>query len=160
GLVGALQQGVAAGEVVVGQRVVGAELHQALVDLHPLGVAALEREVVPLDAQDVHVFGVALEDAAEELELEVQLVLVRPPDGCAAGARDVGSLVRVLALVCHGSPCDEAEGPGRCGRPSSTRMSADAGPVKPARKPRRPPPGSGDSAAATLATQYTGPPRK
>ena len=73
---GRFEQGVAAGEVVVGQRVVGPQLHQPLVDLQPLGVAALERQVVAHDAQHVDVVGLALEDAAEEVELEIELALV------------------------------------------------------------------------------------
>src|SRR5436853_7707845 len=39
GLVWPFEQGVAARQVVVGQRVVGPELHEALVDLQSLGVA-------------------------------------------------------------------------------------------------------------------------
>src|SRR6266850_789615 len=42
GLIGAFEQGVAAGQVVVGQRIIGPELDQALVDLEAVGIAALE----------------------------------------------------------------------------------------------------------------------
>src|SRR5262245_15931695 len=98
-LVGPLQPGVAAGQVVVGQRVGGTQLHQAAVDLKPLGVAALDRQQLAHQPQDVDIVGNALEDAGEEVQLEVDLVLVGAPGG-AAGVGP-GAFVEVLAEVCH-----------------------------------------------------------
>ena len=46
-----LEQGVAARQIVVGQRVVGTQLHQPLVDLQALGETALERQQIAHDAQ-------------------------------------------------------------------------------------------------------------
>ena len=76
GLVRPLEQRVAARQVVVRQRVVGPQLNQTLVDLQTLGVAALKRKVVALDAQDIDIGGMAVENAAEEIDFEVQLTLV------------------------------------------------------------------------------------
>jgi hypothetical protein len=100
GAVGFFQESEAAGEVVVSQRVVRAEFDEAFVDLQPLGIAALEREVVAVDAKNVNIVGVTFEDAAEEVDLEVDLALVGRPGG-GAGCEVFAAFVRVFALVSH-----------------------------------------------------------
>src|SRR5262249_38764356 len=71
-----LEQRIAAGEVVVGERIGRTQEDQTLVDLQPLGIAATQGQVVAVHAEDVDVVGMAFEDASEEIELEVELALV------------------------------------------------------------------------------------
>src|SRR5947208_264402 len=74
-LLAALEQGKAAREVVVGQRVVRAELDEPAVDLQAFRKAAPERQQVAQDPQDVHVVRNGLEDAAIKVEFKVDLTL-------------------------------------------------------------------------------------
>src|SRR6516164_8647108 len=69
-LIGPLEQGKAACQVVVREGVVRPELYQAAVNLKSLGVAALQRKNVAHDTQDVDVVGAPLEDAGVEIEFE------------------------------------------------------------------------------------------
>src|SRR5262249_27354051 len=96
-----LEQGVAARQVVVGQRVVGTDLHQTLIDLQAVGETALERQQVAHDAEDIDVIGAAAEDALEEIQLEIQLVLVGHASRRLAGERGLGPFVEVLAWLRH-----------------------------------------------------------
>src|SRR5206468_177792 len=74
-LVGALEQGVAARQVVMSQGIVGAELNQPLVDLQALRIAPLEGEVVAVGAEGIDVARKAFQNAAVKIELEIQLAL-------------------------------------------------------------------------------------
>jgi hypothetical protein len=76
GAIGAFEESVTAGEIVVSECVVWAELDEAFVDLEALGIAALEGKIVALNAKDIDIVGVLLQDTAEEFNLEIQLILI------------------------------------------------------------------------------------
>jgi hypothetical protein len=63
----------------------GSELHEPLVDVHAFGIAALEREVVSLNSQDIDIIGIAVEHAGEEVYFEIELRLIGGLDESAAG---------------------------------------------------------------------------
>src|SRR5262249_7979681 len=112
GVVWPLQERVATGQVVMGQGVVGPELHQTLVDLQPLLVAALQRQVIALHAQDIDIIRMTVKDLTEEIELKIKLGLIGRAGQGTAGGNGLRALVRVLALMCHAAfPLRKRMGP-------------------------------------------------
>src|SRR5262249_27094551 len=77
-----------------------AELDKAFVDLQAVGMAALHGQVVALHPQDIDVIGKTLQDAVEEINLEIKLVLLGPAGQCCTGG------LRLVAgvLAGHGLP--------------------------------------------------------
>ena len=73
------EQGVAAGQVVPGDRPVGPEPDELQVGLEGPVVVALGGQVVGVDPEGVGVERVAFEDPAEEVELELELALLAEP---------------------------------------------------------------------------------
>src|SRR5262249_44422824 len=108
--------------------------------LQALGVAALERQVVALHAQHVHVAGAALEDAAEELQLEVELALVRRANRRAGGAGRLRAFRRVLVLVCHDFPLRKRFASEESAGPRSSADPRNAHAASPGVASRRLPP--------------------
>ena len=98
----------------MGQGVVRAELDQPLVDLQPVGVAALEGQVVAVGPEDVDVSFVPLEDAAEEVQLEVELRLLGQA-GQGQARRRFRSLRSVRLLGCAIGSLSMGPGASRLG---------------------------------------------
>jgi hypothetical protein len=94
----------------VGEGVVRPELNQPAVDLKPVRVAALEGEKVGHDAQNVDVVRLTLEDAGVEIELEIQLTLIRESRHGDAGGGWFVSFIEVFALMRHDLPPERAAG--------------------------------------------------
>src|SRR5262249_38095212 len=78
-LLRAIQEGVAACQIVMGQGIVRAQLNEAVVNLQALDVAPFEGEVVAHDPEHIDIVGEALQDLAEEFDLEVDLSAVGLP---------------------------------------------------------------------------------
>ena len=72
----------------------------------PSAIAALEGEQVAHDAQHVHVVGVPLQDAAEEIEFKIELVLVRPVSS-GVPAKRVRPSLDCLPCCAMSVPCGE-----------------------------------------------------
>src|SRR5262249_8265342 len=84
------------------ERIAGPELDEPLVDVKAFSVAALESQVVALDAKHIDVFGMAVENARKELDLKIQLRLIGSFDERVAGGQWLGP--RRLSLAGHGKP--------------------------------------------------------
>ena len=69
-------QAKAASKIVMGQGVLGTELHQALVYVKSLGESPLEREIVPLNAENIDVIRITFQNAGKEIQLEIKLIQV------------------------------------------------------------------------------------
>ena len=91
-VLGPFEQGIATGEVVMGQRISGTEVNEAFVDLQALGIAAFERQIVALDTKHVHVIGVLFQNAAKKLYLEIELALIVSPDKCLPRGSGFGTV--------------------------------------------------------------------
>src|SRR5262249_5480277 len=133
------EQGVTTRQVVVGQRIGRTELHEPLVDLQPFGIAALESQVRPLGAKDIDIAGMVFEDAAEEIELEIELALLGQAGEGATGRRGrLGTFVGLLARFRHGVPLQVMQTDGLRG-PLSKRLldyNCSPGKCKPKQAPR------------------------
>src|SRR5207248_1456309 len=70
-------------------------------NLQPLSVAALQGKVVAHDAEHVHEIGLALEDAAVEVELEVELALFGGVGQLAGDGGRFGTFARMLPRLRH-----------------------------------------------------------
>jgi hypothetical protein len=79
GLVGSLQKGEAAREIVMRQSVVGSKLDKFAIDLKTLGITTLLGEGIPHRAQYIHVVWLASKDVGVEIKFEIQLALIHQP---------------------------------------------------------------------------------
>src|SRR5262249_44721809 len=72
-----------------------------LIDLQAVRETPLERQQVAHDAEDIDVVGATTQDALEEIQLEIQLVLIGNASRRLAADRRLGPFVEVLALLRH-----------------------------------------------------------
>ena len=59
----------------MGERIPRAQIDESAVDLQAVGESALEREVVAMHAEHIDEVGIAAQNRAEEIELEIELAL-------------------------------------------------------------------------------------
>src|SRR5262249_42964490 len=83
---------------------------------------ALESQVVGVGAKGINVTGMPVEDAAEEVEFEIELALVGEPIEVAADRSGLGTFVGLLALVSHVFALSNPAGPAGAGPVSATTM--------------------------------------